>query len=48
MGTEKSRLGVLTNMKGDSKPVAVIEDTAVNLEQLPEYMEDIEKMLSRI
>ena len=42
----KAGLGVLTNMKGDSKPVAVIEDTSVNPEQLPEYMEDIEKMLS--
>jgi FAD/FMN-containing dehydrogenase/Fe-S oxidoreductase len=42
----KAGLGVLTNMKGDSKPVAVIEDTAVNPEQLPDYMEDIERMLS--
>jgi FAD/FMN-containing dehydrogenase/Fe-S oxidoreductase len=42
----KAGLGVLTNMKGDAKPVAVIEDTAVNVEQLPEYMSDIEKMLS--
>jgi FAD/FMN-containing dehydrogenase/Fe-S oxidoreductase len=42
----KAGLGVLTNMKGDPKPVAVIEDTAINVEQLPEYMEDIEKMLA--
>jgi len=42
----KAGLGVLTNMKGDPKPVAVIEDTSVNVEQLPEYMEDIEKMLA--
>jgi FAD/FMN-containing dehydrogenase/Fe-S oxidoreductase len=42
----KAGLGVLANMKGDSKPVAVIEDTAVNPEQLPDYMDDIEKMLS--
>jgi FAD/FMN-containing dehydrogenase/Fe-S oxidoreductase len=42
----KAGLGVLANMKGDSKPVAVIEDTAVNPEHLPDYMEDIEKMLS--
>jgi FAD/FMN-containing dehydrogenase/Fe-S oxidoreductase len=42
----KAGLGVLANMKGDSKPVAVIEDTAVNAEQLPDYMADIEKMLS--
>jgi FAD/FMN-containing dehydrogenase/Fe-S oxidoreductase len=42
----KAGLGVLANMKGDSKPVAVIEDTAVNPEHLPDYMDDIEKMLS--
>jgi Fe-S oxidoreductase len=34
-------------MKGDPKPVAVIEDTAINVEQFPEYIEDIEKMLAR-
>ncbi len=43
----KAGLGVLTNMKGDPKPVAVIEDTAINAEQLPDYMDDIEKMLAR-
>lgn len=31
-------LGVLGNMKGDAKPVAVIEDTAVCLPDLPEYI----------
>ena len=34
-------------MKGDAKPVALIEDTAINVEQLPEYIEEIEKMLAR-
>jgi FAD/FMN-containing dehydrogenase/Fe-S oxidoreductase len=43
----KAGLGILANMKGDPKPVAVIEDTAVNAAQLPDYMEDIEKMLSK-
>lgn len=42
----KAGLGILANMKGDPKPVAVIEDTAVSTENLPGYMEDIEKMLS--
>jgi FAD/FMN-containing dehydrogenase/Fe-S oxidoreductase len=42
----KAGLGVLANMKGDPKPVAIIEDTAVNVEQLPEYIEEIEKMLA--
>lgn len=42
----KAGLGVLSNMKGDSKPVSLIEDTAVNVQVLPEYMEEFEKMLS--
>jgi len=33
-------------MKGDAKPVALIEDTAINVEQLPAYIDDIEKMLA--
>ena len=33
-------------MKGDSKPVSLIEDTAVNVEQMPEYIAEFEKMLS--
>ena len=43
----KAGLGVLANMKGDPKPVSLIEDTAVNVEQLPMYIEDFEKMLSK-
>ena len=42
----KAGLGVLSNMKGDGKPVTLMEDTAINVEVLPEYMEEIEKMLS--
>jgi len=42
----KAGLGILANMKGDSKPVAVIEDTAVNVEQMPDYIEEMEKMLT--
>jgi len=41
----KAGLGVLANMKGDPKTVALIEDTAINVEQLPEYIEEIEKIL---
>lgn len=43
----KAGLGVLANMKGDHKPVTVMEDTAINVELLPEYIDDIEKMLSK-
>ena len=42
----KAGLGVLTNMKGDHKPVSLIEDTAVNVDQMPGYIDDFEKMLA--
>jgi FAD/FMN-containing dehydrogenase/Fe-S oxidoreductase len=41
----KAGLGVLSNMKGDAKPVPVIEDTAVRPEDLPAYMKDFTAML---
>ncbi|MDO9256998.1 MAG: FAD-linked oxidase C-terminal domain-containing protein [Bacteroidales bacterium] len=41
----KAGLGVLSNLPGDAKPVAVIEDTAVNPLVLPEYMNDFMQML---
>jgi Fe-S oxidoreductase len=43
----KAGLGVLANMKGDPKPVSLIEDTAVSVEQLPEYIADFEMMMSK-
>jgi FAD/FMN-containing dehydrogenase/Fe-S oxidoreductase len=42
----KAGLGILANMKGDPKPVSLIEDTAVKVEQMPEYIEEFERMLS--
>ena len=42
----KAGLGVLANMKGDPKPVALIEDTAINVEHFSDYIDDIEKMLA--
>jgi len=33
----KAALGLLSNIPGDAKPVAVIEDTAVDPEDLPEF-----------
>lgn len=44
----KAGLGVLSNMPGDAKPVAVIEDTAVNPEVLPDYMADFRQMLEKL
>lgn len=39
-------LGVLSNMPGDAKPVAFIEDTAVALDDLPAYIREFEKMMA--
>lgn len=43
----KAGLGVLSNIPGDAKPVAVIEDTAVAPDRLPDYMEDFQRMLQK-
>lgn len=37
----KAGLGVLYNVPGDEKPVTVIEDSAVPLEELPDYIRQI-------
>lgn len=44
----KAGLGVLSGMKGDAKPVGVIEDTAVAPERLPAYMKDFGEMLESL
>lgn len=44
----KAGLGVLSGMKGDAKPIGVIEDTAVAPERLPAYMKDFQEMLKRL
>lgn len=44
----KAGLGVLSGMKGDAKPVGVIEDTAVSPERMPAYISDFKKMLSAL
>jgi len=41
----KAGLGLLSNIKGDKKPVACIEDTAVDIRDLPDYIEEFEHML---
>lgn len=43
----KAGLGLLSNVPGDEKPVAVIEDTAVDVEDLPIYIHDFNKILKR-
>lgn len=44
----KAGLGVLSGMKGDAKPIGVIEDTAVAPERLPAYMADFRSMMQRL
>ena len=44
----KAGLGLLTGMKGDAKPIGVIEDTAVAPEKLPDYMADFADMLEHL
>lgn len=43
----KAGLGVLSNLPGDGKPVSVIEDTAVNVEYLPDYIKDFKQLLKK-
>jgi len=43
----KAGLGLLGNMPGDSKPVPVIEDTAVDVQDLPAYIRDFNKLLTK-
>lgn len=40
-------LGLLSNVPGDAKPVACIEDTAVDVKDLPAYIEEFEKIMEK-
>ena len=42
----KAALGLLSNLPGDAKPVAVIEDTAIDPEDLPAFVQEFDKILS--
>jgi FAD/FMN-containing dehydrogenase/Fe-S oxidoreductase len=43
----KAALGLLSNIPGDAKPVAVIEDTAIDPEDLPAFVRDFDDILGR-
>ena len=43
----KAGLGLLGNMIGDPKAVACIEDTAVDLNDLPNYIEEFTKIMDK-
>ena len=43
----KAGLGLLSNIPGDAKPVPVIEDTAVHVDVLPEYIQEFNVILKK-
>ena len=43
----KAGLGLLSNIKGDAKPAPVIEDTAVDVQELPAYIEEFNQILKK-
>lgn len=43
----KAGLGLLSNIKGDAKPVPVIEDTAVEVNELPAYIREFNELLKK-
>jgi hypothetical protein len=44
----KAGLGLLSNLPGDEKAVAVIEDTAVDVNDLPEFIKEFNEILELI
>ncbi|MCC9167575.1 FAD-binding and (Fe-S)-binding domain-containing protein [Pontibacter harenae] len=43
----KAGLGLLSNIPGDAKPVAVIEDTAVDVQDLPDFIREFNHTLEQ-
>ncbi len=43
----KAGLGVLGNIPGDAKPVSVIEDTAIRVDRLPDYIAEFKQLLAK-
>ncbi len=43
----KAGLGLLSNIPGDAKPAPVIEDTAVDVQDLPEYIKEFNIILGK-
>ena len=43
----KAGLGLLSNLPGDAKPAPVIEDTAVDVRDLPDYIAEFNKILEK-
>ncbi len=45
--TRKAGLGLLMGMKGDAKPIGFVEDAAVPIENLPEYVQRFDEIVTR-
>jgi FAD/FMN-containing dehydrogenase/Fe-S oxidoreductase len=45
-GVRKAGLGLLLGMKGDKKPIAFVEDTAVSPEKLPEFIKRFRQIVT--
>ena len=43
----KAGLGLLMSVRGDAKPIPVIEDVSVPVEHLPEYVATVQRMVER-
>ena len=43
----KAGLGLLSNLPGDARPLTLIEDTAVSVNDLPDYIEEIEALFTK-
>lgn len=41
----RAGLGVLSNIPGDMRPVSLVEDTAVDVSVLPDYIRDFDKLM---
>ena len=46
-GVRKAGLGLLLGTKGDKKPIAFVEDTAVSPEKLPEFIKRFREIVAR-
>ena len=46
-GLRKAGLGLLSNVPGDAKPAPVIEDTAVDVKDLPQYIAEFNQILKQ-
>lgn len=43
----RSGLGVLSNVHGDARPVSLVEDTAVDVNVLPEYVKEFDQIMQK-